>query len=249
MDSVESNQFKDDYPNILSLKCNRDFFNFAKQIQLNNYLKDFFIRMKASKMKQTFKNHFSFSTMIYPFARIDQIFADDLNLLLLIPPESILPHWSSNKHTNYKIHEQIRSKCYFTPQIDYKIEPNDEEYQRKLIELDRTHVVITLENKSKEDELKQPKPIEEKSSCVFISTDSFETGLIRIDQEKMIKQFHPFIYHSTEENQSYFSSTLIQQWFQTLILVNQTCDIAKRFLTGDGSHITCLIKQQTNDTK
>lgn len=243
-------QLKD---HILSLKCNRDFFNFAKQIQLNNYLKDFFTRIKASKLKQTFKNHFSLSTMIYPFTRIDQIFADDLNLLLFIPSESILPHRSSNKHANYKIHEQIRSKCYFTPQTDYKIEPNDEEYQRKSIELDRTHVVITLENKSKDDQddVKQlTPPIEEKSACVFISIDSFQTGLIRIDQEKMIKQFHPFIHHSTDDNQSYFSSTLIQQWFQTLILVNQTCDIAKRFLTGDGSHITCLIKQQqTNETK
>jgi hypothetical protein len=243
---------KDDYPNILSLKCNREYLNLAKQIQLNIYLKDFLTRLKHSKLKQTFKNHFSLSTIIYPFAGIDQILADDLNLFLLTPSESILPNLSSNTHTTYKIHEQIRSKCYFCPLTNSKIEADDDEYKRKCIELDRTHVVITLENKNKEqDEIISNKktPIEEESSCIFISNDSFHTGFIRIDQEKLAKHFLPFIFHSTEENSSYLSSNLIQQWFNTLILVNQTCDIAKRFLTGDGSHITCLIKQQTTHTK
>lgn len=237
---------------IFSLKCNRDFLTIAQQIQLNNYFKDFIHRLKTcSTSKQTFKNHFSLSTMIYPFApRIDQIFADNLNLLLLIPSESILPQYSTNQHSNYKLYEQIRSKCYFTPQLDSKIEPDDEEYQRKSIELDRTHVVITLENKTK-DELatKKPNVIDEKSACVFISNDSFQTGFIRIDQEQMLKQFLPFVHYSSDEHHAYFSSNLIQQWFHTLILVNQTCNIAKRFLVGDGSHITCLIKQQTNETK
>jgi hypothetical protein len=190
--------------------------------------------------------------MIYPFAGIDQILADDLNLLIITPSESLLPNLSSNTHSTYKTCEQIRSKCYFYPITDYKIEPDDDEYQRKRIELDRTHVVITLENKTKEqDDSTIPKkgPIEQESSCIFISNDSFQTGFLRIDQEKIVKHLLSFIFHSTEDNIYYLSSNLIQQWFNTLILVNQTCAIAQRFLTGDGSHITCLIKQQTNQTK
>ncbi len=229
------------------MKCNREYYNFAKQIQLNIYLKDFLSRLKHSKLKQTFKNHFLLSTIIYPLIGIDQILADDLNLFILTPSESILPNLSSNTHTTYKIHEQIRSKCYFCPLTNSKIEPDDDEYKRKCIELDRTHVVITLENKTKEQDKKSV--IEEECSCIFISNDSFHTGFIRIDQTKLAKHFLPFIFHSIEENISYLSSNLIQQWFNTLILVNQTCDIAKRFLTGDGSHITCLIKPQTNYTK
>jgi hypothetical protein len=250
---MESNLLKDDYPNILTFKFNREFLNLSKQIQLNIYLKDFLLRLKNSKLRQTFKNHFSLSTIIYPFAGIDQILADDLNLFLLTPSESILPNLSSNTHSTYKIHEQIRSKCYFIPITDYKIEADDDEYKRKCIELDRTHVVITLENKTKEQEeetlLTKKVPIEQEPSCIFISNNSFHTGFIRIIQEKISKHLAPFIFHSTEENISYLSSNLIQQWFNTLILVNQTCSIAKRFLTGDGSHITCLIKQQTNYTK
>ena len=249
---IETNLFKDDYPNILTLKYNREFLNLAKQIQLNLYFKDFCQRLKTSKTKQTFKNHFSLSTIIYPLPGLDQILADDLNLYLITPLESILPNLSSNTHSTYKIHEQLRSKCYFIPMNDYKIEADDDEYKRKCIELDRTHVVITLENHTrKQDEVLPSKklPMEEKSSCIFISDDSYHRGLLRIEHEKLAKHFLPFIFHSTEENCSYLSSNLIQQWFNTLILVNQTCTIAKRFLTGDGSHITCLIKQQTNYTK
>ena len=35
--------------------------------------------------------------------------------------------------------------------------------------------------------------------------------------------------------------------FNTLILLNQTCAIAKRFLLGDRSHMTCLLKEQTKN--
>jgi hypothetical protein len=91
--------------------------------------------------------------------------------------------------------------------------------------------------------------VEQDPSFIFISNDSFQTGFIRIEQEKIPKHFLPFISYSQEENSYYLSSNLIQQWFHTLILVNQTCAIAKRFLTGDGSHITCLIKQKMNNTK
>lgn len=250
---VEPYLSRDDYPNILTLKYNREFLNFSKQIQLNIYLRDFLTRINNSKLKRTFKNHFSSSTIIYPFAGIDQILADDLNLFLVTPSESILPNVSSNSHSTYKIHEQIRSKCYFIPITDYKVEADDDEYKRKCIELDRTHVVITLENKTKEQDetllTKKQTPIEQESLYIFLSNDSFHTGFIRIDQEKIPKHLLPFIYHSLEDNLYYLSSNLIQHWFNTLILVNQTCDIAKRFLKGDGSHITCLIKQHTNYTK
>ena len=129
---------------------------------------------------------------------------------------------------------------------------DDEEYKKKCIELDRTHVVITLENKTKEQNdttLTKKGPVEPEPSFVFVSNDSFQRGFLHVDQAKIAKQFLPFIFHSLENDHYYLSSNLFQQWFNTLILVNQTCAIAKRFLTGDGSHITCLIKQQTNYTK
>ena len=216
------------------------------------YIKDFLSRINNSKSKQTFKNHFSLSSIIYPLAGIDQILADDLNLFRITPSESIIPTLSSNTHSTYKIHEQIRSKCYFIPIKDYKIEVDDDEYKSKCIELDRTHVVITLENKSKEqDDLPSSKRtlIEQEPSCIFTSADSFHTGYLRIDQTKIAKHLLPFIFHSSEDNYYYLSSNLIQQWLHTFILVNQTCAIAKRFLMGDGSYITCLIKQQTNFRK
>ncbi|CAF0796477.1 unnamed protein product [Rotaria sp. Silwood1] len=249
--AIERNLSKDNFPDILTLKYNREYLNLAKKIQLNIYLKDFLSRLNNTKLKQTFKNHFSLSTIIYPLAGIDQILADDLNLVLITPLESILPNLSSNTHSTYKIHEQIRSKSYFIPITDYKIEIDDDEYQKKSIELDRTHVVITLENKKKEQDditINTKVSIEQEPSCIFISNDSFHTGYLRIDQEKLAKHFVPFVYHSSDDNMYYLSSNLIQHWFNTLILVNQTCAIAKRFLTGDGSHITCLIKQQTNYT-
>ncbi|CAF2372544.1 unnamed protein product [Rotaria sp. Silwood2] len=248
---IEGNLSKDDFPNILTLKYNREYLNLAKQIQLNIYLKDFLVRLNNTKLRQTFKNHFSLSTIIYPLAGIDQILADNLNLFLITPPESILPNLSTNTHSTYKIHEQIRSKSYFIPITDRKIEIDDDEYKKKSIELDRTHVVITLENKKKEQDditINKKVSIEQEPLCIFISNDSFHTGYLRIDQEKLAKHFLPFIYHSSDDNIYYLSSSLIHHWFNTLILVNQTCAIAKRFLTGDGSHITCLIKQQTNYT-
>ena len=76
------------------------------------------------------------------------------------------------------------------------------------------------------------------SAARFVSSD----GSIRFDREKVDKDLWPFVEYSSEENCSYLSSNAVRQWFHTLILVNQTCAIAKRFLTGDGSHITCLVK-------
>jgi hypothetical protein len=172
----------------------------------------------------------------------------NLNLFFISPPESILPNLLINKNHSYQIHEQIRSKCYFIPLTNCQIEPDDDEYKQKSILLDRTHVVITLENNSTVETNKIP--IEFESAGIFISNDSFQTGFIRIDQEKLAKQFLPFIYFCSEENLFYLSSNLIQKWFNTLILVNQTCAIAKRFLIGDKNHITCLLKEQiTNQEK
>ncbi|CAF0869023.1 unnamed protein product [Adineta ricciae] len=251
----QSSSSKPDFPHILTLKFNRDFLSFAKSVELNFHFQDFLTRIASSKAKQTFKHHFQLATIIYPFAGADQILADDLNLFHITPFESILPALSSNTHSTYKTCEQIRSKCYFVPGIEYKIEADDEEYRKKRIELDRTHVVITLENKTKESTdstttvppMKKA-PVEQDSPYILTSDDFFQTGFIRIEQEKIPKQLLSFIYHSSETNLYYLSSNLIQQWFHTMILVNQTCAIAKRFLTGDGSHITCLIKQQSNHT-
>ena len=242
------NTEKNDFIHVLTqMKSSRDHLHLAREIHLNAHLNDFLIRLTNTKCKQTFKNHFSLAKIIYPFAGIDQVLADDLTLFYLTPSESILPHLTSNEHSHYKIHEQIRSKCYFVPTSHCKIEVNDDEYQRKSIEFDRTHVVITLETKTKDEPTMTKKaPPEPDASYVFHSDDTFRTGLIRLESEKLAKHFLPFVFYSADEKTSYLSSTLIQQWFHTLMLVNQTCAIAKRFLTGDGSHITCLLQPPTD---
>ena len=84
------------------------------------------------------------------------------------------------------------------------------------------------------------------SSCVFVSNDDFENGLIRVNSEKISREFLPFLRHSPEENLVYFSSNSIHQWFHNLILVNQTCAIAKRFLSGDHHQITCLFQEDAS---
>jgi len=226
----------DDLSVELIIKSNSEFSYLINKFQLNFYLKDYLNRLNNSKINQTLKTHFSSSTIIYPCNGINQVLTDDLQIFLISPPESILPNLST------KIHEQIRSKCYFIPLRNDPIEPNDDEYKQRILPIDRTHVVITLENNSTISTNRIFSELE--SSCVFISNDCFQTGLIRIDQEKIAKEFLPFISHSSEDNLCYLSSNLIQKWFQTLILVNQTCAIVKRFLLGNKNHITCLLKEQ-----
>lgn len=249
MIAVEPVPSKPDFPNILTLKFNREFLTLAKAIHLNVHLKDFLTRVTSSKAKQTFKNHFSLSTIIYPFSGVDQTLADDLHLLLTTPLESILPELSSNTHSSYKTSEQLRSRCYFIPSTDCKVDADDDEYRKRRVELDRTHVVITLDNKTREaDDSKKP-PAEPDSTCIFASDDGFQTGLLRIEREKVPKHLLPFVFQSPEDASCCLSASSLQQWFQTLLLVNQTCAIAKRFLTGDGSHITCLVKEPTSHTR
>ncbi|CAF2470656.1 unnamed protein product [Rotaria sp. Silwood2] len=230
---------------ILAIKSNREFLNVIKKFQLNFYLEDYQNRLKNSKIKQTFKQHFSSSTIINPSNRINQLLIDDLNLFIISSPESILPNLFINTNNSFKIHEQLRSKCYFIPLTYYQIEPNDDEYKQKSIPLDRTHVVITLENNQTTNTNKTS--VEYEPLCIFTSNDSFQTGFIHINQENISKEFLPFISYYSEDNVSYLSSNLIQQWFNTLILVNQTCNIVQQFLKGDGRHITCLLKEQTNN--
>lgn len=233
--------------NVFQLKCNREFVQLAKEIHLYLYVSDYVKRLKQSKSKQNFLQNFSSSLsskLIYPLIGIDQIFADDLNIHFYTPSEYILPNFSSNVNSHYTLHEQIRSKCYFVPSSHSFVELNDDEYERKHREMDRTHVVITLETKTHSETKKTP--VEFESPFLFYSVDQFESGWIGVTEGKLNKSSSPFHYFSIEDNRTYLSSTLIHQWFQTLILVNQTCAIAKRFLKGDGSHITCLFKTNSS---
>ena len=103
-------------------------------------------------------------------------------------------------------------------------------------------MVITLDNNQTKNTEKIP--VEFESSFLFQSKDFFQTGLIRIDYDRIDKRFLPFIFQSIEENCYYLSSNLIQKWFNTLLLVNRTCDIAKQFLMGDKNQITYLFQDE-----
>lgn len=186
-------------------QSNRPLTNVIHKFHLKAYLNDYLHRLKHSPQNQTFAQHFSSSTVIYPSNDIHPIFHDLLHLVIIAPPESILPYCSRSIFNTSIIHEQLRAKCYFIPLIDTLIEPLDDQ------------------------------PL--KSSCVFVSNDSFQTGSIRIDPENVNKEFLPFVIQSS------LSSNLIEKWFNTLILVNQTCSIARRFLMGNPNHITCLLQQ------
>ena len=189
-----------------SFQSNRPLANLIHKFHLKIYLNDYLQRLKYSPQNQTFAQHFSSSTVIYPCNDIHQILIDRLHLFIISPPESILPNLSRSIFNSSVIHEQLRAKCYFIPLNDTSIEPSD--YQQS------------------------------ESSCVFVSNDCFQTGFIRVDPEKISKEFLPFLVHSS------LSSNFIQKWFDTLILVNQTCTIARRFLMGNPNHITCLLQQQ-----
>ncbi|CAF3095073.1 unnamed protein product [Rotaria socialis] len=227
---------------ILAIKSNREFLNLIKQFQLNFYLEDYRKRIKNSALNQTFKTHFSSSAIINSSNRVNQSFIDDLNLFITSPPESILPNFIKHTDSSYKIHEQIRSKYYAIPLTTCQIEPDDDEYKQKSIPVDRTHVVITLDNTSTTQTNKMP--MEYESSCMFTSNNSFQTGLIYVNQEKISKDLQPFISCDSEENVSYLSANFIQTWFNTLILVNQTCNIVQQFLAGNEHQFTCLLKEQ-----
>ncbi|UJR30962.1 hypothetical protein I4U23_018474 [Adineta vaga] len=230
---------------IFTKTSNQEYLHLTKRFHLNFYLKDFQNRLKSSHLKQTFQNHYSSSKIIFPSNDTHQTTINDFNIIFTSPSESIIPHLLPNTINSYQIHEQIRSKCYFIPLIDYHIEPNDDEYKQKSVPLDRTHVVITLENNQTAN-LSKTTSLEIDSSFIFISNDSFQTGLIRINREKILKEFSSFIYNCNNDHSSYLSSNLIQQWFHTFILVNQTCAIVKRFLIGNTNHITCLFKESMN---
>ncbi|CAF5109926.1 unnamed protein product, partial [Rotaria socialis] len=77
-------------------------------------------------------------------------------LFITSPPESILPNFIKHTDSSYKIHEQIRSKYYAIPLTTCQIEPDDDEYKQKSIPVDRTHVVITLDNTSTTQTNKMP---------------------------------------------------------------------------------------------
>lgn len=234
----------------LSKFLTRPLIRLAKEIDLDLNLTDFRTRLSKSKIKEKFINHFTSNAVIYPPPVVESTLVNDLLVYNHTPSEYFLPIVSSNEHSNYKLSEQIRSKSYFYPSTLGKIEIRDEEYEKQTKELDRTHFVITLETKSKLDNEESIQRTN-KSSVDFnanglLSLDeTLNCGFIRVDSENSSKLWRPFFHRSNEENLFYLSSNLVQQWFQTLILVNQTCAIARRFLKGDGSHLTCLLKEPT----
>ncbi|CAF1387936.1 unnamed protein product [Adineta ricciae] len=243
----------DDEDDIEQLECifkihsNREFAHLTKKFHLKFYLKDFQTRLKSSSVKRTFQGHFSSTKIIFPSNDTYQNTINDFNLIFTSPSESILPILSFNATNCHQIHEQLRSKCYFLPLVTHQIEPNDDEYKQRSFPLDRTHVVITLENNQTTRTSKTTSP-EIDSLLIFTSDDFFQTGLIRINPQTIAKELSAFVYVCKDDNVSYLSSSFIQQWFNTLILVNQTCAIVKRFLLGNTNHVTCLFKESMQHT-
>jgi hypothetical protein len=124
-------------------------------------------------------------------------------------------------HGLYQIHEQIRYKCYFVPYLPENIEPID------IRNGNESRLTSTLNE----------------STGVFILNEEFQSGCIRFDTQPKDSAFSSLIDYSSNDQCWYLSSNAVRQWFHTLILLNQTCAIAKRFLTGNGSHITFLVKE------
>ena len=184
---------------------------------MNFYCEDFRHRLKCSKFSKAFVDHFTSSTIIYPSVAQHQTLTQGLVVHFFIPAESILPILSMHSHGSYRIHEQTRAKCYFIPSNFIKIESSSE---------------IEKTSESKE--------------CQWVYSSDLQTGSIRVDRESIPHDFSSFLNYSSKDQCWQLSSNAIQQWFHRLILVNQTCAIVKRFLTGDGSHLTCLLINDGN---
>ncbi|CAF1625012.1 unnamed protein product, partial [Didymodactylos carnosus] len=132
---------------------------------------------------------------------------------------------------------------------------DDYRHKQEIEQTSSIHVVIELETGSGNTSSKTTKSQQiDDPSCLFICDEndhsSFYTGHIRLHKSYW-KQYAHFSYRALndEENNYYLSSYAFQQWFQSLIIINQTCSIANRFLTGDGSYLTCLLKPKTSMTK
>ncbi|CAF1638947.1 unnamed protein product, partial [Didymodactylos carnosus] len=193
--------------------------------------------------------------------QISTILANDLYIEFIYPLECILPTLLTSPYSTYNIQEQIRSRCFFIPEICFKTLPLDDDYKHKqeIEQTTLTHVVIDLEmgNKDTSNQIKKLQQTDDSSLCLFICDENehstFYTGHIRLDKS-YLKQYTHFVYRLSneqegEDNNYYLSSYVFRQWFQSLIILNQTCSIANRFLTGDGSYLTCLLKPEKTMTK
>ena len=167
---------------------------------------------------------------IYPCSGHHQRLADTLHLSLITPPESVIPQQLTHPNGLYQIREQLRSKCYFIPLTGCPIEPADE---------DDHHRQTSFDSRQGASEPRG----------MFVSRDGFQTGEIRFDREHIPKEFSSLVNSSSEEKSCCLSPKLIRQWLHTLLLANQSCAIAKRFLTGDGSHISFLVKEQQKSVR
>ena len=216
---------------VLTTKSNREYLLLAKKCRLIHHLEDFRQRLTDSAIDPSLKEHYSSAAIIYPCGGHHQSLTDHLSLIRVVPLESILPLLSRATHGSSQLREQLRSKCYFVPFTKCQMKSKDE---RRPNEGVQPALDIAFETAGEEP-------------CSFVSDEFSHQGFIRCDQEAMPQEFAPFVHVCPETSIAYLSSSLLQQWLNTFLLINQTCAIAKRFLKSNGNHMTFLIKEQSKD--
>ena len=179
-------------------------------------------------MDSSLKEHYSSVAIIHPCGGHNQSLTDHLNLLRVVPLESILPLLSRATHESSQLREQMRSKCYFVPFTKCQVNAKNERRP--------TQAALDIAFESDGGE-----------ACSFVSDESLQHGFIRCDQDTIPHEFAPFVHVCPEKNIAYLSSSLLQQWLNTFLLINQTCALAKRFLKSNGNHVTLLVKEKRKD--
>ena len=102
-------------------------------------------------------------------------------MLIISPPESILPNRIIHPNSSYKLHEQLRSKCYFIPMINIRIEPDDDEYQCQSFLLNDNPIVTGLDNRKtvKTNEIL----VKDESSYLFTLKNDIKKNLMQFNNK------------------------------------------------------------------
>jgi len=159
------------------LNSNRDLIYLTNKYQLKFYLADYRQRLLKFQTNQTFQQDFSSNKIIYP----NQNFHSNFDLYYFTPSESILPYLSNNIYDLAKLHEQIRSKCYFIPIENLQIEPYDDNSTS-------SYLFISNDNHFQNGSIR----IDSKDHLAFISHSS-DDNFDYLSAKSIQKWFHSLI--------------------------------------------------------